>query len=498
MYNKLYYSSFHISLILILILFNFSNNYIVIPFKLTNPDYNLIYDNSSDFISKFKNEIDKKRLYITIDIGEPKKKSIFFLTMNDYFGLLKNYCPKDMISLYNPYESNTFTFNPSSSCTQYDLFNAKLGNDTFYIYSDKQMKDVSKVNINILIDNQTYIKREGYESDAYCGKIGLIVRDYYPFYYSNLISNLKKYDIIKSYQWGIFFFDKEQSYNISKEIQNNYEGFFIAGLTKDDYLNIFNTDLIYNTYQEMPLYNMLGGKFNKIYFKNLNDTINCSENIYFEINVEKNYITCTKEYFNNIKKYFFNKYFENKICKEIISEDKYNKGDSMIICDLSFKNELNKFPKLFLLYKELNFTFNLNYKDVFIEIKDKIYFIIILPEKKNLIWNFGNILIKKYSFIFNQDSMQIYFVKLKKYDLNEEDNENKDNEINENSYSKIDYKKYIYLSLFIVLIIIALIIGFIFGRKIWEKHRKRKAYELDDDYDYIKENDKDNITNIVN
>ena len=93
MLNKKFYVIFHISLILILILFNFSNNYIIIPFKLSNPDYNLIYDNSSDFISKFKNELDKKRLYITIDIGEPKKNSIFFLTMNDYFGLLKNYCP---------------------------------------------------------------------------------------------------------------------------------------------------------------------------------------------------------------------------------------------------------------------------------------------------------------------------------------------------------------------------------------------------------------------
>ena len=92
----------------------------------------------------------------------------------------------------------------------------------------------------------------------------------------------------------------------------------------------------------------------------------------------------------------------------------------MIICNLEIKNELKDFPKLFLFYHELNFTFSLDYKDLFIEIKNKIYFLIISPERSNYYWNFGNILIKKYSFMFNQDKKQIYFIYLKKYDLESE------------------------------------------------------------------------------
>ena len=155
--------------------------------------------------------------------------------MNDYFALIKNSCPKGMISSYNPYESKTFTYDPKSSCTYYDLFKAILGNDNCSVYNNKQMDENIIVNLDILIDNLSYAKKDDYEFDSYCGKIGLIVRGAYPHYYSNFINYLKKSDIIKSYQWGIFYFDKEHSYNINKEIQNNYEGIFIVGLTEKDY-----------------------------------------------------------------------------------------------------------------------------------------------------------------------------------------------------------------------------------------------------------------------
>ena len=286
---------------LILISIKFCDNYIILPFKSVNPKYNLIYDNSSDFIDKFKNELDKNKIYSQLYIGKPQKELILYFTMKDYFVVMNNSCSKGMISSYNPYNSKTFSYDPKSSCTYYDLFNAKLGNDNCSIYNDKQMKESFIANLNILVDNQTYVRNNyEYEPNEFCGKIGLIVRSSYPFYYSNFIDNLKKNDIIKSYQWGMFFFDKEQSYNINREIQDKYEGFYIVGLTEKDYLDIFNIDYISNTYQEMPLFTMLGGKFDKIYFKYLKKTINCSDNIYFEIDIDNNYITCTMDYYENV------------------------------------------------------------------------------------------------------------------------------------------------------------------------------------------------------
>ena len=143
-------------LILIIISINILNSYIIIPFKSTNENYNLTYDNSSDFTSKFKKEINNNKLYAKISLGEPKKDAIFFFTMNDYFGLLMNTCPKRMISLYNPYKSKTFTYDPESTCTYYDLLKAKIGNDNFSFYNNKQMKENFIINLDILVDNQTY------------------------------------------------------------------------------------------------------------------------------------------------------------------------------------------------------------------------------------------------------------------------------------------------------------------------------------------------------
>ena len=482
----------------ILISINYSNNYIIIPFKSTKEKYNITFANSTDFISKFKKEMSKNKFYTTLQIGDSKKDSIFFFTMNDYFAVLMNTCPKGMISLYEPYESSSFTYDPQSTCTYYDLFKAKIGNDNFLFYNNQQMNEKVIINSDILVDNQTYPSSK-YELNTYCGKIGLVVREYYPYNYVNFISHLKQKDVIQSYQWGMFFFDKEQSYNINKEIQNNYDGFYIAGLTENDYINIFNTDKIYNTYMEMKLYTMIGGNFDKIYFNYLNDSINCSEVTNFEIDIEKNYITCPKDYWKNIKKYFFNEFFENGKCKEIVLIDKYDKGDNMIMCDLNIKEELKKFPKLNLFNRELNFNFNLDYKDLFIEINNKIYFLIIHPQGINLVWNLGTFLIKKYSFMFDQDKKQIYFIYLKKYenDSNNENVDEKENDGGKNSGGK-DNKIYIYLSIVVIFIALAAVIGFIFGRKIWEKHRKKRACELDDNYDYTKKNDNENDSAIIN
>ena len=490
--------SFYFSII-ILISINLSNNYIIIPFKSTKKNYNITYNNSSDFTSEFKREMNKNQLYAEIPIGEPKKDALFFFTMNDYFGLLMNTCPKGMISLYHPYKSKTFTYDPESSCTYYDLFKAKIGNDNFSFYNNQQMKETVIINSNIVVDNHTHAKKD-YELDTYCGKIGLIVRTpYYSNSYVNFISYLKKNNITQSYQWGIYFFDENKNYNIDKEIQNNYDGFYIAGLTESDYSTIFNTNKIYNTYFTNPIYTMIGGKFDKIYFNYLNNIINCSEVTNFEIDIEKNYITSPKDYWENIKKYYFNKYFVNNKCKEIVPVDKYNKGDIMIICNLTIKEELKNFPELNLLYRGLNSNFRLTYKDLFIEINNKIYFLIIHPQGINLVWNFGKFLVKKYSFMFDQDKKQIYYISFK---TDEADTDNKyqkgknnnDENNNANKYNKI----YIYLSIIIIFIIVAGIVGFIFGRKLWEKHRKRKAFELDDNYDYSKENDNEYESNIIN
>ena len=101
--------------------------------------------------------------------------------------------------------------------------------------------------------------------------------------------------------------------------------------------------------------------------------------------------------------------------------------------------------------------------------------------------------------MFDQDKKQIYCIHSSKYE-SDSDNEDITDEIKKDRKNDIkkDDKIYIYLSIVIIIIILAAVIGFIFGRKIWEKHRKRKAFELDDNYDYTKENDNEYNSNIIN
>ena len=507
--------------LLLIILLQLSYNYIVFPFKSTNPELNIIDDSSSDFVIKFMEEMDKNKLYTVIPIGDPRKEVVMYLSMLDnYFGIMKDYCTKEVISTYNPYDSNSFMIDKESSISTSDLYYAKKSNDTLSFYIDKQLKEKMHITFEFLTTNKTSKNIDDYIPDAFCGKIGFLKKYNYPYSKSflNFIDYSKQNKIISSYQWGIFFFDKEQSYNIDKEIQNKYDGLLFVGLLESDYPNIFSAKDITNAYQLMVKTKNIGGKFTKIYFNYLNERISCQNELNFEMDIDHNYILCTKDYYDNIKQYYFRQYINNKICEEKTSYS-YGEKFSMIICNLTIKNNLENFPTLYFFYLELNFTFSFNYKDLFMELDDKIYFLAIYHQPSsdsNTIWNLGKLITKKYSFMFNEDRKTLYFIHLKKYDdqsIDPDKDDKYDNNTTDNpdNSDKTDIntkpgenddksfwsenKEYILLGLLLIVLIFGLIFGYAFGRKVWEKHRKTRANELDDNYEYTKENDDDKLIN---
>ena len=172
-------------------------------------------------------------------------------------------------------------------------------------------------------------------------------------------------EMIQSYQWGIFFLDKEQSYIIEKEIQNKYDGFIISGLLENDYTNIFKENDITSSYLLMGKSKKIEGLFTSIYFKYLDKTIYCERELSFGMDIDHNYIIVTKDYYENIKQYYFNQYINYTICEERTS---YNSEDKnfMIICNSTIKNDLEKFPSLQLFNLDLHFQFNLIIKNSFL------------------------------------------------------------------------------------------------------------------------------------
>lgn len=86
---------------------------------------------------------------------------------------------------------------------------------------------------------------------------------------------------------------------------------------------------------------------------------------------------------------------------------------------------------------------------------------------------------KKYIFIFDIDQKIIIY--LPKYD--EKENTNLDNDNN--------FKIFILEILLVVFLLVGVALRFYFGKLKWDRNRKKRDNELNDDYKYI-EKDKDN------
>ena len=170
--------------IFLIISINLSNNYIIFPFKITNSKLHISYDDSSNFVTKFLEEIDKNRIYTNLSIGEPKDNVIMFLTLEDsYFRILKNFCPKEIISSYNPHFSKTFQINNEYSFSVSDLIDTKIANDTISFYKDSKFKEKLEINFDFLIADESSVNNNDYIPNSYCGKIGLFKNFFHSYSY---------------------------------------------------------------------------------------------------------------------------------------------------------------------------------------------------------------------------------------------------------------------------------------------------------------------------
>ena len=167
----------------------------------------------------------------------------------------------------------------------------------------------------------------------------------------------------------------------------------------------------------------------------------------------------------------------NIISSRIQFSDKYN--------IYAFEDDYYDILKNFTLdfyHKELNYHFILDYNDLFISKADKIYSLIVFNYKDIDYWKFGLPFMKKYKFIYNQDTKFIGF-------KNNNKNISQDKSSN-NNYLKIKSKIIIIVVLCFFLILIGMIFfGILIGKKLY-KSRKMKINELLELYDYNSQTDK--------
>ena len=153
-----------------------------------------------------------------------------------------------------------------------------------------------------------------------------------------------------------------------------------------------------------------------------------------------------------------------------------NKSYIFYQCDKSAENDIkNNFPTLYF-YMQLYYKiFELTYKDLFIEKNGKFYFLIYF--KKLNYFNYfeiGKILLKKYTFTFNQYSNQIGYYN-EEIKIGEEEEEQK----------QLFYENKFFWIIIAACFVIFAFLGFFIGKKVRDTIRKKRLNEVDDDgYDY--------------
>ena len=402
------------------------------------------YKNFSNEFS-FENNIILNDLTTEIFVGTNYQKLTFSVRTNEYSTvLIGNNCeilhPENQIK-YNQELSKDF-----KQITHEIIYGEEayiktcISNDKFtFINSNKKIE----FNINFLLVSRIRINNFFSYSEklppSHSGIIGLNVCPMYETVQgTGLIENLKKNNIIDNYAFSFNFnkdkFDLILGYEYNINDLKNYK---------------FRRAEIIEKYSSLDWAII----FDSIYYDNIEFNKIKGSRFIIELGV-----VITDDKFRDLLiENFFWKYFNNSICFLNKLSDNYTE---YIIC----KNKINikQFKNVIFYMKDLNLSFELNYKDLFI-VKNNIVYFLITFQKSKKFWDFGLPIFKKYKLIFDLDKKIIGI------------------HLNNKLIEKYNILLYLIYFLLILLIVISVYIKFILNKN----KIKNKAIELDMNYKII-------------
>ena len=448
-------------------LFKFSVSYLVLPFKTRETQIK----GSDENITLFLRSLIDNHIFVNIEIGEPKQTIEAFLRTNSYTFFLSEK-PKNDSKLNPPNpmiydvcskidnffdQDNSTTLEITNKSIYSSPGNIHLGNISYdYISLINNKNENIKIKIPFILYHTT--------TGNMPGVIGLKSIRYESYKEYNFFERLKLNDAIESYYWMLNY-------------TSDNEGNLIIGEPP----HIFDPE----NYKESELFishpfvhedlDNWGIKFDKI---NFNET-KINSNYPFFFNYEYNYIQGIDD-LEKLLDIYFNESIRNGTCyKERINY--IYAPRKFFFCDKDkYKNIIKYFPDLKLFNNELNYTFILDYKDLFIEKYDKIVLMIFFDDYPYE-WYLGKPFLRKYSFLINQDSNIVGFYK-------REVSKNKN--VNDNTKNNEDYTL-LKIILIIIGIILLLILGIFIG-KYFYKEKDKKINIIDEEYDYTSKNDEIN------
>ena len=282
----------------------------------------------------------------------------------------------------------------------------------------------------------------------------------------NFINTLKRNRLISNYIWNLNYTSDNSGYLVIGEFPHSFN----EKEYNKEYLNQINVHqedaqkVVWNlffdniTYGETKLNEHRTGKFAPQY------------GVIFGPLIFDRLIT----------KEFFEEYINNKKCERKTYDNKHD----YYVCDENIN--LSKFKSIEFKAKglsEKNFT--LTKDDLFLKKNGKLYFLMAFGRKWKwqYSWTLGKPFMKKYNFLFDQDGKQIlYYNKV----------ETPRDTITQIFESKT-FLYFLYGGIGVLLIVIGFLVYYLVGIL---KERKKKLYELEDEYDYVENNgDKNNNVN---
>ncbi len=355
--------------------------------------------------------------YLTdIYVGEPKQKIPGYLNpAQSGFYLTEKSCPSKVVYHYkNSWNYKLINKKEYGAVTIqrfYDAIHFEYANNTDFSEPNYEFFSDKNLNNSICVNIGTKLLGNGEQVE------------------DNLLNRLHNYKLINSYYFSFYFISKKfdkLNYIFDIDIKNNEKGYtFIKAISYSD---------------EKRQYLVWGLDFDSLKF---NNTIIHEKQFRAKFNINFGCIIGSSAF-----KERFDLILEEHNIKAFV-QNYNNKYDIYIFNKREYYNKLNNFSLCFF-HKSLDYNFTLDYQDLFYEVGDQIFFLIIFNSNQQDFWEFGAPFLRKYNFIYNQDNKFMGFIK------NDKGNEfsGKTNQENNNNKTKIIFV--------VVLIIIFIIISTLF------------------------------------
>ena len=460
--------------IFLFLFFHYIYCYLEIPLK-----YLPIYKCTNSTPNDIYNSIINIKLYTELSVGTPKQSIEVPLdfTSNDFY-ISDN--PIEYFNKNNNLFSNIHFFDSTKSISLFPLEDIYLDGNNFYLGEYSQ--DVFYLNNNTKTKLEFYLPIKLKKAES--GGIGLLL--YTSKFNSDrtFLKCIKKKGLIDNYYWNIIHKDDDDIFlllgNLPHEI--NHTLINNKNLNKDDIKSIHYEIENGNTKYSINVDNIILMCQNKTQY-NLNDIKK------IELNYNSGGIKLPNHALPLFEK-FLEPYtsggdcFKNELDMPIKIYFFYCKNEEIII-----DNIRQNFPDIKFYSSDLNFEFDLDMNDLFY-IKDKFIYFLMFFENDSSINRIivGKPFLKKYQFFFEPDKKLIYFYSTK----------NITTESNNNTISNKENKKYIFIIIIIICSLILVLAFVFFLFKFFLKkymNRAKKAYELEDEYEKKKKNDKGLIIN---